>query len=86
MTINPIYKRIAKECFDEQCWEYNKEKSFYNHNWYTCKNGYEVYAESDDDNTTEYYLVIDGNKYGLYFAISFVSQYDELKWDMTDNA
>ena len=73
--------KLAKECFDDENWVYNEEKSYYCHNYYTCTNGQEIYAESDDDNTTEYYLVIDGKRYGHYFAISFVSQDDKLIWD-----
>lgn len=80
------YKSIAKEytnnksSFKNQPWEYLKNKSYYNHNFYKGKYGEIIYAKSDDDNTTEYYFVINGNKYGKLFAYSHCTDGDKLNY------
>ncbi len=71
----------AKLCFDNQSWERDEKKSYYNNNYYKVGNEM-VYAESDDDNTTDYYLVDQLNKYAFRFAYSLVSNGDELQWDI----
>ncbi len=58
-----------------------KNKSSYNHNYYKGLNGEEIYAVSDDDNYTEYFIA------GIPFAKSFISEgdilhvYDDFKFD-----
>ena len=58
-----------------------KYKSHYNHMYYKGINGEEIYAISDDDNYTEYFIA------GIPFAESFSSEgnilhiYDEFKFD-----
>lgn len=73
-------KNLALECFNDENWNHIQEKSYYCHNFYKCSNGQIVYAESDDDNTTDYYLVVGDNKYGYQFAYSLTSRDDELVW------
>lgn len=63
---------------ESESFEWLKEKSFYCHNYYLGDLGDLIYAESDDDNTTEYFFVINGNKYGKLFAYSLASRGDEL--------
>lgn len=46
------------------------EKSYYCHNYYRGFDGEEIYAESDDDNYTEYSID------GVSFAESFTSEED----------
>ena len=58
-----------------------KNKSSYNHNYYKGLNGEEIYAVSDDDNYTEYFIA------GIPFAESFISEgdilhvYDDFKFE-----
>lgn len=80
------YEKLAKEYVDSQedDWVHNKEKSSYNRHYYIGKHGEEIYAESDDDNTTEYYFVIDGNKYAFMFAYSYTSNDDKLNLYLND--
>lgn len=54
------------------------DKSWYCHNFYIGGLGDIIFAESDDDNTTEYYFVIDGDNYGKMFAYSYTSEGDIL--------
>ena len=49
-----------------------KEKSYYCHNWYRGIGNDEIYAKSDDDGWTGYYLN------GVEFAESFTSEGDVL--------
>lgn len=53
------------------------EVSYYNHNYHVGFNGQLLYAHSDDDNTTEWYLV-HGDREPEYLGLSFVSDHDKL--------
>lgn len=63
------------------------EISFYNHNYYIglrregCVTSDLIYAESDDDNCTSYYL-INKNSEPIYFGYSFTSEGDIIRTDL----
>ena len=76
-NITPNYAQYDGHIFSSA--ERIVEKSYYCHNYYLGFNGDEIYAESDDDNYTEYSIK------GVSFAESFTSEgdivhvYDTLK-------
>ena len=43
--------------------------SFYNHNYYIGFDNDLLYAESDDDNTTEWYLILGRNGIGIGYSL-----------------
>lgn len=53
------------------------EVSYYDHNYYVGFDGELLYGQSDDDNTTEWYLVR-GDNPSIYLGVSFTSDRDKL--------
>lgn len=70
ITMDMIKAAYEGYVFPKEAWI--PEKSGYNHNYYIGVFGEEIYAESDDDNSTDYYY---GN---CLFAESFCSEGDVL--------
>lgn len=59
--------------------EYIPEMSSYNHNYYKGFDGDILYADSDDDNYTDWYLVMDDEvKSKWEFGYSFTSEGDKI--------
>lgn len=59
--------------------EYIPEMSSYNHNYYKGYYGDILYANSDDDNCTDWYLVMDDEiKSKREFGYSFASEGDKI--------
>ena len=66
----PNFKRYHGCVFTDA--DLKKDISYYNHNYYQGYDGDLIYAESDDENLTDYYIN------GVFFAESFVSEGDKL--------
>ena len=58
------------------------ELSYYNHNYYIGLDNKLIYAESDDDNMTEYYYINLSNMTETYFAYSYTSEKDIIHIDL----
>ena len=72
------YKEKASKYIYGDLMRRDNEKSTYNHNYFNGVYGDLIYAQSDDDNTTEYYFVVDGNKHAIQFAYSLCTEGDKL--------
>lgn len=79
------YKEKARRYIHGDLMFIDEEKSFYNHNYYDGIHGDIIYAESDDDNTTDYYFVVGDNIYAIQFAYSLCSEDDMLHEYWQDN-
>lgn len=67
-------KKFNNKRIDEVA-KHREDLSYYNHNYYEDDDGNLIYCWSDDDNYTEYGLVIDGQDY-VWFAESFCNKGD----------
>lgn len=79
------YEEKAKKYISGDSMEWNEVKSSYNRNYYDGVHGDLIYTESDDDNNTDYYFVIDGHKYAIQFAYSLTSEGNILHEYWEDN-
>jgi hypothetical protein len=70
------YSERYQEGTDLTKFERIEKASSYNHNYYFGYDGDILYALSDDDNTTEWYL-IQGERQPIYLGVSHVSQDDK---------
>lgn len=76
-------KEIQKKYFeglDMKQFKIISEISYYDHNYYVGFDGNLLYAHSDDDNTTEWYLVY-GDREPKYLGLSYTSNHDKLVYE-----
>lgn len=64
--------------------EYVKEKSRYNHNYYLGLKNHLLYAKSDDEEITEWYISLNGKEF-QYFGFSVLSEGDKIHLDTDSN-
>lgn len=64
------YREYDGYCLMNDSDRHIKEKSYYCHNYFRGFNGEEIFAHSDDDNYTAYYIN------GVPFAESFTNEED----------
>ncbi len=74
---NEIHKTYT-EGMNMLLFKHIKKISYYNHNYYIGLKGDLLFAKSDDDNTTEWYL-IRGNNQPYYLGCSYVTGGDLLR-------
>lgn len=78
-------KAIGKyiEGTDMEKFEHVPQISFYNHNYYKGFDNDLLFADSDDDNTTEWYLVNKGGMLNFtYIGVSFCDKEELCLWDI----
>lgn len=73
---NEVHKKYF-EGLDMEQFKHIPEISFYNHNYYIGFENSLLYGHSDDDNTTEWYLV-HGDRQPDYLGVSHTSDNDKL--------
>jgi len=76
-----LTEKQIEERFKDCEMEHVKKFSYYNHNIYVAKhndnNGYSLlFLESDDDNTTVWYVMEDNNKFAYPIGYSYTSEGD----------
>jgi hypothetical protein len=76
---NEIFKTY-KEGTDMDKFTRIIEISSYNYNYYVGFGSDLLFAKSDDDNTTEWYL-IRGSNIPFYLGVSYVSENEKLKFE-----
>ena len=79
------YEEKAKKYIQGGSFHLDYERSSYNRNYYNGIHGDLIYAESDDDNITDYYFVIDDDVHAIQFAYSLCSEGDVLHEHWQDN-
>ena len=71
-----VHQRYPEGCDMDQ-FKHIPEISFYDHNYYVGFDSNLLYGHSDDDNTTEWYLV-KGDRESIYLGISTVTGREKL--------